>query len=257
MDNLGNTPLLGAGSDMSVLPPMVTASFDGESEDALAMRYGRAKKKNLELTYEFTRDAALLHQYTSIYEEEFRVVQNALGYSHHEDEHDRRSHFLIVRQGNLCVGGARLTVKTPRQPHLLPMEMDGFRIEEHFPDLRHREVGYGQIGRVCLLPEFRGGEVTRMMFWHLHRKTVVLGLEMMFATAPIFNARVNRKLCISLGIKDTAIYPSITIPPYPGCEEVKMYLMRFVANKSLVKHEEIGSEEHVLLDDKILANSIS
>lgn len=179
------------------------------------------------LTFEFTRDAALLRQYHAIYEREFRAVHNA-PYQHIEDEHDRRAHILVARRGDTCVGGARLSVKTPRRPDLLPIEMDGFRIENHFPYLGQKS--YGQLGRVCLLPELRDGTATRVMFWHIHRKAVALGLAELFGTATLVGTRTYKRHCRALGL-DAAIYLDIELPTYPMCDDLKFYLIKSTLDK--------------------------
>jgi predicted GNAT family N-acyltransferase len=215
--------------------------FDaGNDDEILFLRHKSKPYERQPLTFEFTRDPGLLQQYRVIYEREFQAVQNAPQYRAISEEHDRNSHFLIIRQGNMCVGGARLTTKSPRQPHLLPVEMGDFRIEKHFPHMQNKT--YGQIGRVCLLPEFRGGDVTKQMFEHFKRKAVALGWEVTFATAPLLNARNNTKLCRAVGL-ETKIHFDIDIPLYPMCEEVKMYFMTISVNKALIKDSSLTTDQ--------------
>lgn len=191
------------------------------------------KETHEDLVFEFTRDPALLQQYNRLYAAEFRAVQNAEHYHHVEDEHDKRADFLIVRQGNFCIGGGRLSTKSPCQPHPLPVESNGFKVEDYLPHLGQKEITYGQAGRICLLPDFRGGDVTTRIIWHINRKAVALGWELMVATAPLLNARNNTKLCRRIGL-DTKIYFDIPVPPYPMCEGIKMYFMTINVNQSLV-----------------------
>jgi len=242
--------LYGAGIDVPVSPQSVTlSSFDPESEEALVLRYGRKKQQQERLIFEFSRDPALIHQYYRIYEQEFKSVLHADYHHHDNDEHDQKGHFLIVRRGKLCVGGARLNTKTPRQPELLPIEMDGFKLEDHFPDLKHKEVSYGQIGRLCVLPEYRGGAVTRLMMWHLYRKSVALGLETIFATAPLIIARGHMKSSIAMGLKHTKVHLDIKLPEYPMCEGIRFYLMSVGLDKEIMaKAEEVTQKN--LLEEK-------
>jgi hypothetical protein len=230
-----------AGLSNTVVPGLLSA--DTTSEENLAKRYSRFTKKKEELVYEFTRDPALIHQYYRIYEEEFKAVLDAEYHHNSADEHDQRGHFLIVRRGKLCIGGARISVKTPRQPNLLPVEAANFRLEDHFPELRQKEMRVGQAGRFCLLPEFRGGAVTREMQRHITRKAIALNLDMFFATAPLLNARVYKQNCVALGFKDVKIHFDIQLPEYPMCEEVKFYLISGVIDNTLVKSFDLSAEE--------------
>jgi hypothetical protein len=133
------------------------------------------------------------------------------------------------------VGGARLNINTPRQRHQLPMEIGNFRIKDHFPQLGTKQMSYGQIGRFCLLPEFRGGANTRMLFWHLYRRAAAVGLDLVFGTAPISNARLYRRtlMAASLGFKPT-IHFDIALPSYPMCEDLTFYLISVGVDKTLL-----------------------
>lgn len=227
-----------------VLDPQNIHEATAGGDSALARKYNnRWANKNEELVYEFTKDPALLFQYHKIYEEQFRIVHNAQRYHHLEDEHDRNGHILVVRMGNFCVGGARLNIKTPRNTAPLPIEMDGFKFENYFPELATKEMRYGQLGRICLLPEFRGGDATRKMLWHVYRKAAALGLDIVFATAPLVNARLYMRVArfdfVDKGyLKDTCLHSEIELPKYPMCEEIKFYLMSLVINKDAVIKED-------------------
>lgn len=189
----------------------------------------------MQIQFEFTRDPALLKQFYRIYENEFKAVLNA-DYRHDpDDEHDRDGLFLLGRQGDQCIGGARLSVKTPQHPALLPIEMNDFRIEDLFPHLRQKQLSYAQIGRLCLSPEFRGGSATRMMFWHFFSKAVALDLDMIFATAPRIIARGHMKHFAAMGLKEAKIHQDILLPPYPMCEEIRFYLISVVVDKALFR----------------------
>jgi len=216
----------GAMEDYGVAPAAaIVPAFDCLREEA-RVQFGRPAKKPDELVYELTSDAELLHQYRVIYEREFSAVHNAdYRYTHADEEDDRHGHIVVVRQGNCCVGGARISVRTPHQPHPLPIELDGFRLEEHFPELKEKKMRYGQVGRFCLLPEFRGGAVTSTLMWHLYRKVVALALDEVFGTATIANARVYKQNCISMGLKDVKIHRHIELPLYPMCEQIRFYLI--------------------------------
>lgn len=201
-------------------------------EEALARRYNRAKQPDL--VFEFTRDPGLLHQYYKIRANEFiDVLGLTSGYPENETEHDRNGQILVARIGNFCVGGVRLVSKTPRNPRLLPMEIDDFRLENYFPDLRHKQISYGQLSNLSLLPEFRNREISREMMKRLFSKADAMNLSMLFAASPKLNSRLYRQNCILMGFQNTKIYWDIELPVYQYLEEIKLYLMSSVIDKSV------------------------
>lgn len=241
-ENMEGTPLVSADYSVS-LPPIVTDtdSFHSRGEEALVQRYSRQPKLREDLVFEFTRDPALLHQYYRIYEKECRVITHIPGFREAEKEYNRKGHIVVARIGNLCIGGARLSVRTPRQTKPLPMEMNGFNLHKHFPQLEQKQMRYGELSRLVLLPEFRDGDIARRMFVHLYRKAAALGLDIGFAAAPLLNIRAYRLSFMALGLRESDIHFDIEVPPYPGFEEVKDYLLSLVVDKSLVKDEDLAA----------------
>lgn len=181
--------------------------------------------KDQAITFEFTHDAPLVREYTAIYEREFRLHHDVPEYRTVEDEHHHRAFVLVARQEGRCIGGARLSARTPDMPHPLPIEIDGFTLEDQFPRLRGGTARYGQIGRICLLPEFRGGKVTRMMLTELYRKIVSLDLQEIFGTCTAVHARSYRTTCVAMGLKHVRIYDNIRLPAYPMCERERFILI--------------------------------
>ncbi len=177
------------------------------------------------VTFEFTCDLALSREYTAIYEREFKLHHDVPEYRTVEDDHHRRAFILIACQGGRCIGGARLSVRTPDMPYPLPIEMDGFTLEDQFPRLRGGTARYGQIGRICLLPEFRGGKITRMMLGQLYRKIVSLDLQEIFGTCTTVHARAYKTTCVAMGLKHVRIYENIRLPAYPMCERERFILI--------------------------------
>jgi len=206
-----------------ILGTPVTSSSSGLAEERLPI-----KKRCSDLRFEFTTDPRLLGQYREMYERECRVAFHIPGFREAETMHDRKAHILIVRHGDQCVGGGRFSVRTPEQLDPLPLELDGFRLEDHFPELASGQLSYGEFSRLVLLPEFRGGDITLEMWRHFHRKCVALNVAMVYAAAPLANLRAYRKNTLAIGLKDTVIHRGIEIPPYPSREYVKDYLLSIV-----------------------------
>src|SRR2546425_235825 len=126
-----------------VIPPPNSFDFDFDKEETLARRYSRKRYLLENLTFEFTRDRGLLHQYYEIRKNEYNAVYSKLfhvdkNYYDGESDHDRSGHIMVVRGGNFCVGGVRININTPRKPQLLPVEIEDFRVEKYFPQLRHK-----------------------------------------------------------------------------------------------------------------------
>lgn len=181
------------------------------------------------LQLEFTRDPELIQEYQRIYEAEFRAVHGAMNYCCDADKLSPLDQVLIVKSNGRCVGGARLSVKSPKKPDLLPVETESFRLEDVFPVLRWREMKYGQIGRFCLLPEFRGGATTRLMLQRLYQKGVAQNIHVIFGTAPLLNAKMYVRGFTALGYHNVAhLHDDVTLPDYPMCEGIHFYLMSFV-----------------------------
>lgn len=190
---------------------------------ALARRFGRTLSP--ELTFEFTRDPGLLHQYFKLREVEYNAYYGLSPLSGAESEHDHKGHIMIVKMGNFCVGGGRINVKTPHKSDLLPMETGDFRVEDYFPGLGYRQLSYGQAGMLVLLPEFRGGSVVQEMVKRICYKAAALNLSVLFATCPWLNARLYRQACVAIGLTTTAIHLEIDLPRYRYLEEIKQYLL--------------------------------
>jgi len=233
MTDMQSAPIV--GSSFAAPTPdvvgVVIPHFDTESEEALALRYGRLKKKHEDIVFEFTRDPALLHQYFELCQTECRMVQQFIPA---EEEYNRIGNIMVVRKGNFCLGGARLSSRTPRKTKSLPMEIEGFSLNKQFLDLESKQLNYGELSRLVLLPEFRTGDITRQMFFHLYRKSVALGLSFVFAAAPKLNVRTYRQHFLAIGLKETKIYYDIVIPPYPGFQEVKDYLFSVTIDESFI-----------------------
>jgi hypothetical protein len=196
--------------------------YDEEREERLVARYSR---KALDpLVFEFTRDEGLLHQYYRMRADAFNGI---LGYTEPPmagSEHDRNGHIMVVRAGNFCVGGIRLNIKTPRKPNLLPMEKEDFRLENYFPYLRDKEMSYGQVGYVVLLPEFRYGDVLHAMVKRVFSKALSMNVAVLFATCTMLNMRRYKIDCVTNGWKNTIVHNDIELPACVHVGGIKRYL---------------------------------
>jgi hypothetical protein len=198
------------------------APLTSHEEEALQRRYSRTPYP--ELTFEFTRDPGLLHQYYRLRAQEYIAVHGLKDFPATESKHDRTGHIMVARMGNFCVGGARIDVTTPRLSRLLPMEADTFRLKKHFPYLQHKQMSYCQVSGFALLSGFHGSAVTREMIGRVLEKAAALSMHMLFAACPMLNARLYRQSCASNGWKDSQIHYDIELPDDPSTEGIKLYL---------------------------------
>lgn len=204
-------------------PPLLHVrpeSFGEES--ALARRYTRSAEQE-PLTFEFSTDEALLHQYYMLRERMFISTWGLKEFSAQEDNYDRTSDVLIVRRGNLCVGGARLTFSKPGDRPVLPMENPSFQLQQIFPDLDLEHKIYAECARMALLPEFRTKEVSFQIRHELIKHCVSKNADYAFWIAPLLQARNYRQTCVNLGYA-CKIRTDVEVPDREEYEGIKMYM---------------------------------
>jgi hypothetical protein len=208
---------------------------------ALARRFGRILPP--ELTFEFTRDPGLLHQYYRIRAQEYIAVHGLTGFPDTESKYDRNGFIVVARMGNFCIGGARINTTTSSLSRLLPMETDDFRLKRHFSSLEYKQMSYCQVSGLALLSEFHGSTVTREMINRILHKAASLSMNMLFAACPIFNARLYKQSCALLGWENPHIYYDIELPHDPTTEGIKLYLFSVNINKRLVDDLDVLTDQ--------------
>lgn len=105
------------------------------------------------------------------------------------------------------------------------MEIAGFDIHAHFPQLEQKQMTYSEISRLVVLPDFRTLDVLRRLFIQLYRKGVAFGVGLSFAAAYMANVRSYRMMLNSIGVKKCVIHNEIKQKPTPGFENVNYYLL--------------------------------
>lgn len=203
--------------------------FNCEGEEALALRFGKKSKEKQNLVFEFTREPDLIHQYFRIYQSECRMIPEFLK---DEEEYNRKSHILVVRDGNMVIGGARLFIKSPRLQKKFLLELAGFDLNSHFPELDAKQMRYAELSRLVLLPDYRKMNILKEVLFHIGRKCVAMDLDVFFAAAPVANVRFYKLICNGFGYNEATIHYNIDIPPDPGFEEVKDYLFSVWRDRS-------------------------
>lgn len=189
-------------------------------ENALERRYAE-KVGPEQVTYEFTRDLGLLHQYYQLREQMFISVWGLKHFYGGKDKYDDISDILIARSGNLCVGGGRLTYSSPKNPIDTPIEYGDFRLQKLFPELDLGSKIYAECTRLALLPEYRTKEISFEIYRRIVQYHLRIKASYGFWVAPLPLARTYRQNCINLGFP-CKIRLDIEIPDKEDYQGIKM-----------------------------------
>lgn len=183
------------------------------------------------VTYEFTRDPALLHQYYNFRVDMYRRVLGACDFNSQEDPYDKLSHILIARRGRLCIGGCRITVREPDETWLLPMENEAFHLKRAFPDLGLDRHPHAELSRFAILEEYNQKEVLLNMSQLIAYKAYELGLHHFFARSVYNMARNWTRQAVATGnVYDAKIARNVEVPGLPAHPDIKMHLTVFSLN---------------------------
>jgi hypothetical protein len=178
-------------------------------------------REQKEISYEFTNDPALLHQYYRLREEMFISVWGLNHYSGSEDIYDNGSHILISRRGLQVVGGIRLTISSAAQRQQLPIEGMGIDLQSLFPELDLKNSTYCELSRLAILPEFRDGDMVGQGGVHWVRRAIAEGVDYAFNIAPVPLARNYRQSMQNYGFQ-WKIRNDIKIADRESFEGIKM-----------------------------------
>jgi hypothetical protein len=226
--------------EQAVPLPFSAAPSEGERE--LSSRYARSPRAATEITYEFTKDKGLLHQYYVLREQMFVNVWGLTHFSGEEDAIDKRSHILVARKGNQVVGGLRLTVKTPRLKAGLPVEGEDFNLSKELPSLSLENLKYGEISRLVQLPEYTNTDCMVELCKNLRRKSVALGLQYVFCIAPKALCKRYKMICRVINLSVVSL-DEVIIPDREGYEGISMHLMYFDLTDDLAQVDSPTSDE--------------
>lgn len=193
-----------------------------EPENALAERFSRDKASPFteEITYEFTDDRALLHQYYHLREVMYRRVLGLDNFDGGEDMYDKISHILIARRGKLCIGGCRITMREPDETFSLPMETNGFFLYDKIKDgslsYRHAETS-----RFAILSDRYEKDIMREMLRHMFDKLLEQEVKHLFIRSSYPMYRSWKLISTNIGFDNIDLYRNEDIgvpedPVFPG-----------------------------------------
>ena len=133
---------------------------------------------------------------------------------------------LIAHQGNLCIGGLRLTISTPQKRVVLPCESEGFNLFDLLPELELEGKTYAELSRYAVLPDFQGPEIYFEGSRRLFARALSQGVDFAFAISPLGQARNYRRTATALGL-GCEVRKDIEVPDRDNYEGIKMYLSVF------------------------------
>lgn len=175
------------------------------------------------ISYEFTQDPGLLHQYFLMREAMFVSVWGLKQFSGDQDHFDDVSHVMVARRGLQVLAGGRLTISTSAKPQLMPMEGGDMRLKDMFSDLALEGRTFCEFSRLAILPEFRAGPLFPELAQRFIRRAVAEGVDYAFNMAPVPLARSYRQSMMSFGL-NWEIRPDLQVPDREEFEGIKMVL---------------------------------
>lgn len=174
--------------------------------------------------YTYKTDQALLDQYYQLRESCYKKDWGLTVFSGAEDKHDRSGHILVVRSGDMVIGGGRVYFRQGSASNdRLPMETDQFRLHEVFPEMNSDRKVIGEIGRVAVLPAYRGGKLSKIGLYLL-AKAQQHACQYLTMVAPVQQAVRYKKLADSYGI-DFQIVDNVPVADHPYYNHIEMRLL--------------------------------
>ena len=144
----------------------------------------------MQVVYEFTTDPQLLEQYYQLREQCYREELKLPDFNGAEEPADRNGRILIARNGDLCLGGARITSGTSDESMSLSLN-------DLMPELGLQKGPYCMWERLSLSKELREYNCQKEFCAHLVNASWNLGYDYAFMVSSIRNARFYR-LCHSV-----------------------------------------------------------
>ncbi len=191
---------------------------------AAIRRYSKPYGGGEPVIYEFTQNRALLHQYYRLRESMYQKMYDTTKFKSEEDVHDKLSYILVARRGRLCLGGVRLTVRERDEMWELPMEEEGFKLRDVFPDLPLLNVRHGEISRFAIMEDTGDEDIFHGLCKVMYDKVVSMNIHYLFAKSTLPLARNWRLIANSFGVKSTRICNEVEVPEHPLIRDAKWYV---------------------------------
>lgn len=167
-------------------------------------------------------DAAQLARYFALRETRFRETLGWQSFRGEADEHDQRSGFVLALCENEVVGGVRLYIRRGHAHDVLPLEADGLRLAELFPEWELPGKSYFEAGSLALTATPHPGELLAGLFEQMLALARLEGCRYLFAISPPVQARHYRRVFRQLGERFETL--DIEVPDRPLYEKTPMRL---------------------------------
>lgn len=171
------------------------------------------------IVYELSNDPFLLSQYYKIREACFRTELGLSLFDGGEDQHDVPGQILIIREGDVCLGGVRVSGCLPEEFGWLPVENPEFQLRDACSDFLLQSDGYCQWSRLAIRPECRN----RVDVLHLCEKLIETALSQgylySFYITGSARTRLFQKLHLKLGCKYEVLH-DVSLPVEEGFESL-------------------------------------
>ena len=165
----------------------------------------------MSITFEFSKQESLLKQYYRLREECFRKELGLDGFDGAEDRFDQTGNILIVRDGDACIGGVRITGCSLSTRSQMPLEHKGLDIAQMLPQLNLQLAPYCQWERLVLKPEYRNTDMLRAICRALIKGCASLGYHYAFNVTGLKRARLYKRVHSSLGY-EYDIFNQVAMP---------------------------------------------
>ena len=169
----------------------------------------------MSITFEFSKQDDFLERYYLLREECFRKELGLDAFDGAEDVYDQAGDILIVRDGDTCVGGVRITGCALSGQNMMPLEQKGLDMAQVLPQLSLPLGPCCQPERFVLQPEYRSTDMLRGICTAVIRGCASLGYHYALNVTGIKRARLYKRVHSTLGY-DYEIYDQVRMPVEKG-----------------------------------------
>ncbi|SIS47548.1 hypothetical protein [Neptunomonas antarctica] len=153
----------------------------------------------MSICYEISNNPFFLSQYYKIREDCFRSDLCLSDFNGSKDEYDMLGQILIIREGDLCLGGARLNGRKQGDTVRLPMESETFELRDVCSDILLDNNSYCQWSRLAIDPKFRKRVNFSLLCEKMLAEAIKLGYLYSFNVTGSVRTRFFQKIHRSLG----------------------------------------------------------
>lgn len=148
--------------------------------------------EEVELAYVDTKDPEILRDFLNVRREVY-AGRDVTAKSLSDDEgwnYGNDTHIIAVLHKNKCVGGTVLIINHSNgADELFPMEKNGFRLKEQFPELDLQHKAHAVFKSIFTLPEFTTWTTLSNIFRTVNNVLLTYNVKYIFATAHPASAR--------------------------------------------------------------------